>query len=235
MAPRYESLMNSELNRFWGISYSEFVSELVNEIDFKANQKLLDVATGIAFIPQFISTQKFPFNQFVGLDMTFEMLANAKQQIGNNNFSNLIQLVCASAHAMPFQMNNFDIVICCLATHHMDADVLLDQIYKALKPGGKFHIGDVGGSNRWKVGMIRTLIKVIAFLYFLFKENLSRAQAESAAVANVLTIDDWRRLIETHGFKSIKTRELKSKRFWIPNPVILVAKKIMEEKNDVYI
>ena len=129
MASRYESLMNSELNRFWGVSYPEFVSELVNEIDFNGDQRLLDVATGTAFIPQFISTKKFPFNKFVGLDITFEMLSNAKQQISKNNLGKIIQLICASAHAMPFQEHIFDIAICCLATHHMNADLLLKSIY----------------------------------------------------------------------------------------------------------
>ena len=223
MAHRYESLMNSELNRFWGVSYPEFVSELVDEINFNDHHRILDVATGTAFIPQFISTKKFPFNIFMGLDITFEMLSNAKQQISKNNFGKKIQLVCASAHAMPFQVNNFDIVICCLATHHMNVDVLLDQIHWALKPGGKFHIGDVGGSRKWKVGIVRALVKSVAFIYFLFAENLSRARAESEAVANVLTTQEWNKKISDHGFESIKTRELKSKRFWIPNPVILEA------------
>ncbi|MCJ7623547.1 MAG: class I SAM-dependent methyltransferase, partial [Anaerolineaceae bacterium] len=182
MAPRYESLMNSELNRFWGVSYPEFVSDLINEINFNGNQRLLDIATGTAFIPQFISKQGFSFDQFVGLDITFEMLSNAKQQLEKNNHSRPTQLVCASAHTMPFKNNTFDIVICCLATHHMNVDMLLEQIYMALKPGGKFHIGDVGGSNRWKIGIIRALIKTFAYIYFLFTENLSRAQAESEAI-----------------------------------------------------
>jgi hypothetical protein len=63
----------------------------------------------------------------------------------------------------------------------------------------------------------------VAFIYFLFAENLSRARAESEAVANVLTTQEWNKKISDHGFESIKTRDLKSKRFWIPNPVILEA------------
>jgi hypothetical protein len=65
MAPRYESLMNNELNRFWGFSYPEFVHELIGEIEFRENLKILDVATGIAFIPQIISNQNLPFKYFI--------------------------------------------------------------------------------------------------------------------------------------------------------------------------
>ena len=201
MASRYESLMNSELNRFWGVSYLDFVQELINEIDFGSHQSM------------------------VGLDLTFEMLSNAKEQIRKNNRDSSIQLVCASAHAMPFQKHTFDIAICCLATHHMNTTLLLNNIYSLLKPNGKFHIADVGGSKRWKIGIIRTFIKVFAFTYFMLAENLSRARAESGAIANVITINEWRELIVDQGFISIKARELKSKRFWAPNPVIIEAKK----------
>ena len=228
MASRYESLMNSELNRFWGVSYFDFIQELINEIDFGSHQSILDIATGTAFIPQYLAAQKIPYHHVVGLDLTFEMLSNAKEQIRKNNRDSSIQLVCASAHAMPFQKHTFDIAICCLATHHMNTTLLLNNIYSLLKPNGKFHIADVGGSKRWKIGIIRTFIKVFAFTYFMLAENLSRARAESGAIANVITINEWRELIVDQGFISIKARELKSKRFWAPNPVIIEAKKPME-------
>jgi ubiquinone/menaquinone biosynthesis C-methylase UbiE len=207
----------------------------MNEIDFGSHQSILDIATGTAFIPQYLAAQKIPCHHVVGLDLTFEMLSNAKEQIRKNNCDSSIQLVCASAHAMPFQKHTFDIAICCLATHHMNTTLLLNNIYSSLKPNGKFHIADVGGSKRWKIGIVRTFIKIAAFIYFMFVENLSRAQAESEAIANVITINEWRELIADHGFISIKTWELKSKRFWAPNPVIIEAKKPMEVLNDIHI
>jgi len=229
MASRYESLMNSELNRLWGVSYLDFIRELINEIDFSSHQNILDIATGTAFIPQYLTAQKIDCCRVVGLDITFEMLSNAKEQINSNGNDPNIQLICASAHALPFSKHTFDIVTCCLATHHMNVDLLFKNIYSSLKPSGKFHIADVGGSKRWKVGIIRALIKAIAFIYFMFAENISRAQAESEAIANILTVSEWREVIQDQGFISIKARELKSKRFWAPNPVVIEAKKpIME-------
>ena len=90
MASRYEKLMNNELNRLWGVSYLDFIQELVNEIDFVGQQNILDIATGTAFIPQYLTAQKIPYHHVVGLDITFKMLSNAKDQIENNcNDSNL--------------------------------------------------------------------------------------------------------------------------------------------------
>ena len=228
MASRYESMVNSELYRFWGFKYSEFVNELVTDIKFEQNQRLLDIATGTAFIPQTIANANKPFSDFTGLDITYEMLSSAKQQISERNISNPIGLVCASAHAMPFRANSFDYITCCLATHHMDINLLMTQSFASLKPSGRYHIADVGGSISWKIGIIRFFIKITAFFYFLFAENFSRVKAESEAVQNIFTINDWREIIQSHGFIDIKMRELKSNRFWAPNPIIIEASKPME-------
>jgi len=228
MASRYEGLMNSELNRFWGVSYLEFMRELIDKIDFDSRPNILDIATGTALIPQYLLSGKISKKMVVGLDLTFEMLINAKEQIGKKSNDPSIQLVRASAHAMPFQKDTFDIAICCLATHHMNADLLLNNIHSSLKLNGKLHIADAGSSKRWKIGIIRFLIKVFAFIYFLIVENFSRAQAEKDGVGNIRTVKEWRELIASKGFVTIKTEELKSKRFWTPNPVIIEAKKQME-------
>jgi len=225
MASRYESLMNSELNRFWGFNYAEFVKELINEIVFDRNQQVLDIATGTAFIPQSISNEGKLLNELVGLDITFEMLHNAKKQIAERQVGLPIHLVCGSAHELPFRNNSFDITTCCLATHHMDIDLLMNQTFESLKPNGKFHIADVGASTKWKSGFVKFILKAGAFFYFLFIENYSRAKAESEAVENIYTVQEWHDIIKSHGFIDIKIRELKSRRFWAPNPIIIEARK----------
>ena len=198
MAPRYESLMNSELNRFWGIDYKDFVCRLLEDFFPRNNELILDIATGTAFIPSFLIENKVKFNKIVGLDITFGMLMNGKDRLVKNIFDCKVDLVCASAHQMPFKLNNFDQAICCLATHHMDATQLLTNINAALKAGGKLLIADAGASSKWKNLFIRNLIKIAAFLYFLFSENYSRALAESAAIGNVHTSSEWEELIKSH-------------------------------------
>ena len=225
MASRYESLMNSELNRFWGFNYAEFVKELINEIVFDRNQCALDIATGTAFIPQSISNEGKSLNELVGLDITYEMLHNAKKQIAERQIRQAIYLVCGSAHELPFRKNSFDIITCCLATHHMDIDLLMSEAFESLKSKGKFHIADVGASTKWKSRIIKFILRVGAFIYFLFIENYSRAKAESEAVENIYTVQEWQDIIKSHGFIDIKLRELKSRRFWAPNPVIIEARK----------
>jgi ubiquinone/menaquinone biosynthesis C-methylase UbiE len=229
MATRYEELMNSELSRFWGIDYTSFIQEVLGNISTDTSERILDIATGTAFIPRSFLHDGVEFSRIIGLDITFEMLKNAIRLIGDNPRAKFVDFVCASAHAMPFKTDSFDIAICCLATHHMSVDQLLTEIDLALKPGGSFYIGDVGGSSKWKIGVVRTIIKFFAFISFLFTENYSRARAESEAVANVMTSEEWYERIRAKGFENISIREIPSSRIWTPNPVIIKATKKLEE------
>ena len=229
MALRYEKLMNSELSRFWGIDYYGFIAEVLGETKTSATDNIIDIATGTSFIPRFLTAEKKAAKSITGLDLTYDMLLNGKKLLAEEGNSGHINLVCASAHAMPFMSGSFDIAICCLATHHMSVTHLLKEIHHAIKPGATFYIGDVGGSVKWKIGFVRVIIKALAFLYFLFTENYSRAKAESGAVANVMTSKEWHNRIKENGFENISIREIKSSRFWTPNPVIIHATKRMEE------
>lgn len=128
MAPRYESLMDNELNKFWGINYKDFVSRLLADVSTYKDELILDIATGTAFIPSFLIDKKKKFRRIIGLDLTYGMLANGKKRLVENNYESQAPLVCASAHQMPFRQDSFDQAICCLATHHMNVETLLTNI-----------------------------------------------------------------------------------------------------------
>jgi ubiquinone/menaquinone biosynthesis C-methylase UbiE len=230
MAPRYESLMNNELNKFWGISYEGFVGYLLSDISTDKNDLILDIATGTAFIPAFLIEKKLKFKKIIGLDLTFGMLRNAKIRLLENKYEERVSLVCASALQMPFLPEIFDQAICCLATHHMNVSTLLSNIEWSLKPDGDLYVADAGGSSRWANNIIKLLIKVAAFLYFIIAENYSRAVAESAAIGNIHTAQEWEELVKIHGFADIKIQQMKSKRFWAPDPIIIKAKKNSKER-----
>jgi ubiquinone/menaquinone biosynthesis C-methylase UbiE len=228
MAPRYEGLMNNELSRFWGFTYEGFVSDFLENLHTSSADTILDIATGTAYIPSYLSRHGKPFKQIIGLDITFQMLRNSRRNITQEEIQQPFGLVCASAHEIPLKSGSIDRAICCLATHHMDLDLLLENIHQCLVPGGYAHLADVGSSSQWKIGIIRSFIKAFAFLYFIFTENYARAVAESAAIANLHTSSEWRDIIASKGFINIEIREFKSRKFWAPNPVIIKIQKSEE-------
>lgn len=228
MAPRYESLMNNELNKFWGISYKDFVSYLLDGISTDKEDWILDIATGTGFIPSYLIKKNLKFGKIIGLDLTFGMLKSAKNRVCEDNCEDRVSLVCASAHQMPFQLCSFNKAICCLATHHMNVPTLLSNIELILKPDGRLYIADAGGSSTWANSLIKWGIKAAAFLYFIIAENYSRAIAESSAIGNIHTAEEWEELVKSMGFVDVKIDRMRSRRFWAPDPIIIKAKKPKE-------
>ncbi|MGZ6347138.1 MAG: hypothetical protein ACXWNC_06175, partial [Anaerolineales bacterium] len=70
MAPRYEQVVNSELNRFWGWSYHGFVNYILSSTPIQPQDIVLDIATGTGVIPYAIEKSGHPTCQMHGLDIT---------------------------------------------------------------------------------------------------------------------------------------------------------------------
>jgi len=225
LAPRYEEVVNAELGRFWGWSYTGFVNQLIQATPIPDSGKMLDLATGTGVIPIKVTTEGSNKRRVHGLDITMSMLARAKQKIVSGNVQNQIDLICASAMDIPYASESFDLVTCALATHHMDIRLLLSESWRILANCGNLSIADVGGSNLWKSPIVKAILRIAAFVYFLFQENIHRAWAEAEAVSNVRSKEEWFDLLVETGFRNIKITKLKSKYRWVPEPLVIQATK----------
>ncbi|HLO33386.1 MAG TPA: methyltransferase domain-containing protein [Anaerolineales bacterium] len=223
LAPRYEEVVNAELNRFWGWSYTGFVNRLIQMTPVSERGRLLDLATGTGVIPIKVITEKLSLTPVYGLDITRSMLIRARQKIIAGNLQNKVDLVCASAMEIPYASESFDLVTCALATHHMNVKLLLSETYRILYQGGMLSIADVGGSDLWKLPIVKFFLRIAAFVYFLIKEDINRAWAEADAVSNVRSKEEWSELLIEAGFQDIKITKLRSKHRWIPEPLVIQA------------
>ena len=226
MAPRYEQVVDSELNRFWGWSYSGFVDLLLKSTPVQPHDIILDVATGTGVIPSLLEKAGHPREQIHALDITMAMLQHARLRLGGSQDDRANpHLVCASAMEMPYGNSNFSQVFCGLATHHMDVKKLVGEFYRVLQSGGTVTMADVGGSNILRFPPVKLLVRIFAFCYFSLFENSSRAWAETSAVSNVLSGDDWRLVLGDSGFRNIVIQKLASRYFWVPAPLLIKAEK----------
>lgn len=223
LAPRYEEVVDSELNRFWGWSYSAFINQLLETTPIPTRGKILDLATGTGVIPRKIVREGMGMSRVHGLDITLSMLARARNKLTTDRRSDQVDLVCASAMEIPYASGSFDLVTCALATHHMDVRLLLSESWRILRPRGTLSIADVGGSSLWKQPIVKAILRVAAFLYFLIHENSSRAWAEAEAVSNVRSQEEWTEILAATGFQKIKVKKLISKHSWIPEPLLIQA------------
>ena len=225
LAPRYEQVVDSELNRFWGWSYSGFVNKLIATTPMVEEDIILDIATGTGVIPSLLDKAGLPGNHIHGLDITLTMLRHAKLRLGDQNGHVNQNLVCASAMEMPYANSVFTKITCGLATHHMDVNQLISESYRVLQGGGKLTIADVGGSRLLKLPVIKFIVKIFAFCYFILFENITRAWAETKAVSNVLSKEDWSLVLRDSGFRNIVIQDLTSRYFWVPAPLLITSEK----------
>jgi len=222
LAPSYEQTIDRELNQFWGLSYQSFVERLIKSADIKPGDKVLDVATGTAVIPLYIADQVGTKGKVVGLDITLAMLDQGKEKLASHYPDNGISLVCASAMTMPYVDNFFDVVICCLGMHHMDARTLLSEISRVLKPGGRLVMADVGATAFWRSAVGVLLLRILMYGYGI-SQNSTRAQAEIDAFPNVRTMDEWCSLLTEMDFYNVYSVEVRARRPWYPNGLLMKA------------
>lgn len=223
LASRYEKVVDSELNRFWGWSYARFVDRLIELTPFFDGDLILDVATGTAVIPRRLVEAVRKNFHVIGLDITAAMLRRGKEKIEKAAAGGDISLSCGDAMVMPFGPGSFHLVMCGLATHHMNVPAMLSEMHRVLRPGGRLAMADAGGTPLWKNPVLKAAIRVAAFVYFLVVENASRAWAEAAAVSNVRSSADWQVDLARAGFVDIRIVKLPSRRSWIPDPLVMEA------------
>ena len=66
---------------------------------------------------------------------------------------------------LPFAAGSFDAVICVLATHHMNVRVLLAEMHRVLRPGGRLLVADVAPAPFWCTRLGRLLFDGLARWY----------------------------------------------------------------------
>ncbi len=225
MAPRYEEVLGSELQRFWGWGYEEFIDLIQEGSAINEDDRVLDIATGTGSIPERLVKEGKSHRPIHGLDITLSMLAQARSRFERMEMAGQVFLVCASAMEMPYANGSFTYVICGLATHHMSVEILLLESCRLLQQGGRLTMADAGGAPSWKIPGVKLLLKLAAFIYFCLSEDFTRAWIEAGAVSNVRTKEQWFTLLETMGFEEIDIDVMESKHDWISAPLLIRAVK----------
>ncbi len=115
-----------------------------------------DFATGTGFTA--IALSKY-VNKVYAIDLTVEMLAEAKKLAENNNIKN-IEFLNENVTCTSFKNNSLDIVVTRRAAHHFsDKQAFVLEVKRVLKDGGKFGIVDMVIPENDNIGFFNTLEK----------------------------------------------------------------------------
>ena len=151
---------------------------LVDWLRPQAGERILDLGCGDGFLTRRIAESGA---SLIGVDASPEMIAAARERG--------VEAHLVSGESLPFD-REFDAVFSNAALHWMsDQDAVLQGVYRALKPGGRF-VAECGGQGN--IAAIR-----VALLAVLGARGIAPNQIENNSFFGLA---EYRGLLESHGF-----------------------------------
>ena len=126
------------------ITDEELLQRLVSAAQLTGSERVLDVATGPGYVAEaFARTAR----EVVGVDLTDAMLAIATERTRQRCVRN-ISFRVADVRSLPFEREQFDVVVCRLAFHHFEHPAqVLAEMARVCRTPGTILVEDIFGSE----------------------------------------------------------------------------------------
>jgi ubiquinone/menaquinone biosynthesis C-methylase UbiE len=126
------------------ISDEELIQQLVSAARLRSKERVLDVACGPGYIAQAFAAVA---GDVVGVDLTEAMLAIARERTTKLGLKN-ISFRAADVRSLPFAENEFDLVVCRYALHHVEQPAqILREMVRVCRIGGTALVEDLFASE----------------------------------------------------------------------------------------
>jgi len=195
--------------------YVELNKRFLEALELEGPLRVLDLACGTCTLTSLLLDQLARQATIVGIDLSRRSLELARVELGELEPPARVDLVEATADRLPVIANLADLVIMGNAIHCLpDLDVFLEEVVRALKPGGTFAFNSsfyagtfVPGTERfydeWMKHAARYVLQRDRDLKGAGLPGVKRrkGRADPAFSRRWLSPAEFRALLERHGFE----------------------------------
>ncbi|WP_052161663.1 methyltransferase domain-containing protein [Hoeflea sp. BAL378] len=145
-APEYDDTAIRFLEALWGEGFlspggPDEVRRVVADVDF-AGKRVLDIGCGSGGITLFLAREYEPA-KIVGYDVEQPVVDLATRRAREQGLDGIARFVRSEPGPLPFPVESFDIVFSKDALIHVsDKETLFRDIFRLLRPGGRFAASD---------------------------------------------------------------------------------------------
>jgi ubiquinone/menaquinone biosynthesis C-methylase UbiE len=189
--------------------YASLNARLVDMVDLGSNQRIVDMACGTGAVTRLILERLRGARDsvIIALDQSATGLKQAMEDLKDVRDSAVQFVQSRVEHMSEAVKESVDTIFYCNAIHYVtDKDALVAEVSKTLKPGGRFAFNTSffeGGQTpesrqfyrKWMLKSSRILRQ---------DYGLKPARAEKVESRKHLTVDEYRALVERHGFSVVR-------------------------------
>jgi ubiquinone/menaquinone biosynthesis C-methylase UbiE len=140
--------------------YLGVVGKLVDVAQLAPGEVLLEVGCGSGVLDRWLAHRMGGANRIVGMDINPFMLRQARALVRQEGLEQLITFQEGNAEALPFPDNSFDVVMSSTVIQRVNADLMLPEMVRVTKPGGRVAVvGHGHDMPRWVNLPLRTELK----------------------------------------------------------------------------
>lgn len=184
--------------------------KFLKELKVALGEFALDLCCGTGDITIALAKQVGPSGNVIGLDFNQEMLDLAEQKIRQQDLQKEIQLKQGDAMELPYPDQSFDTVTIGFGLRNVpDANQVLKEIYRVLKPTGKVGVLETSQPTNplVKLGW-KSYFKLFPSFAKLLGANVSDYQYLSHTTAKFVSAEHLKAMLIKNGFKNVHVDKL---------------------------